>query len=284
MVTRHTAGAATAVPPVIQLPLAAGASAALVEVGPTLRVATLNMAHGRADGFHQFIQGSARIRANLDAIATLMVGQAPAVLAVQEADAASVWSGNFDHVRYLAEAAGLPWFSHGSHVKGMRLSYGAALLANAPMTAPLSVTFAPSPPTFAKGFLVATITPPGWSVGAVDVVSVHLDFARPAVRRRQVDALLRHLRERSNPLVIMGDFNCQWQPASSPLRRLARSLDLRAWQPESEDLVTFATTGRRLDWILVSPELRIVDQRILDDVVSDHRAVIADIAPAGGAH
>ena len=282
MVTRSTAGAAIATPPVVQLPGLNSPPPAAPADG-TLRVATLNLAHGRAAGFHQFIQGAARIRGNLDRIGALMQGESPTVLAVQEADAASVWSGNFDHVRHLAAAAGLTWLSHGSHVSGFRLSYGTALMARAPLSAPVSVTFAPSPPTFAKGFLVATMTPPGWPGGPIDVVSVHLDFARPAVRRRQVDTLIKNLRDRHNHLVIMGDFNCTWQPASSPLQRLAMALDLQAWRPEAKGLVTFPTTSRRLDWILVSRDLRIVNQRILADVVSDHRAVVADIAPAGGA-
>jgi endonuclease/exonuclease/phosphatase family metal-dependent hydrolase len=42
-------------------------------------------------------------------------------------------------------------------------------------------------------------------------------------------------------------------------------------------MVTFPKTGRRLDWILVSPQLEFADHRILDDPISDHYAVVAEI-------
>jgi hypothetical protein len=61
---------------------------------------------------------------------------------------------------------------------------------------------------------------------------------------------------------------------------------LKVHDPDSEHLNTFAFRGRRLDWILISPELEFVDYRTLPETLSDHQAVVATLrlAPiaAGG--
>ena len=54
-------------------------------------------------------------------------------------------------------------------------------------------------------------------------------------------------------------------------------LNLRAYAPEAKGLNTFPLFNRRLDWILISPELDFVDYRTLSDVVSDHRPVVATL-------
>jgi len=50
-----------------------------------------------------------------------------------------------------------------------------------------------------------------------------------------------------------------------------------AYAPEADDLVTFPSRERRLDWVLVSKEIAFVGHRVLADAVSDHRAVAADL-------
>jgi endonuclease/exonuclease/phosphatase family metal-dependent hydrolase len=42
-------------------------------------------------------------------------------------------------------------------------------------------------------------------------------------------------------------------------------------------MISFPSRGRRLDWILISPEFEFVEYRTLPDVISDHRAVVATL-------
>ena len=63
-----------------------------------LRVMTLNMAHGRGDSFHQLLQTTDTTMGNLDAIALMLNREQPDVIALQEADGPSFWSGNFNHI------------------------------------------------------------------------------------------------------------------------------------------------------------------------------------------
>lgn len=241
----------------------------------TLRVLTLNLAHGRGEGLHQSLQKREEIESHLNAAADVVQRERPDVVAMQEADGPSAWSGDFNHVEYLARRAGLGHFARGEHVKGLKLSYGTALASRGPLDNAVSVTFPPSPPTFSKGFTVGTVAWPGRPDFKVDVVSVHLDFLSKRVREKQVDKLAETITKRGRPVIVMGDFNCDWDDSGSSVRRLAEKLELRAYRPEAADMPSFPTFNKRLDWVLLSPSLEFVEYRTLDDAISDHRGVLA---------
>ena len=63
------------------------------------------------------------------------------------------------------------------------------------------------------------------------------------------------------------------------LRRLAYELGLQPHSPDSSELATYRLGRKkwRIDWILVSPQLRVKRYAVLPDRVSDHFAVLADI-------
>lgn len=239
-----------------------------------LRVMTINLAHGRADGFHQALRRTRTIKKNLDAVAFVIRRERPDVVALQEADGPCVWSGRFDHVAYVAEKAELASHMRGEHVRGLQLSYGTGLIGRIPFSDALSRTFAPSPPTFSKGFVVATVEHPKAPDG-IDVVSVHLDFARASVRDRQIGTLISTLKARGRPVVVMGDLNTEYS-AEGPIGRLATALNLDVHAPEGGEK-TFRFTDKRLDWVLVPKGWRFLEHRVLPDVVSDHQPVFVSI-------
>jgi len=259
----------------VALPLPPGADSAADRPAPTISVMTLNLAHGRGEGFHQTFQKRTTIEAHLDRVAEVLRRERPDVAAFQEADGPSVWSGNFNHVDYLAEAAEYPSRFRGEHVRGLGLSYGTAIVSRLPAAEAVSFTFAANPPTPSKGFVVARYSWPGPSGFEFDVASVHLDFSRASVRRTQVEKLAGELAKRGKPLVVLGDFNCGWPDQGSPVRALAERLGLKAYRPDGRDLATYPSTGRRLDWVLIAPPLEFVEYKVLPDAVSDHRAVVA---------
>jgi hypothetical protein len=73
-----------------------------------LTLLTLNIAHGRKDGRNQMLQRTVTILRNLDDITRLLAQTSPALVALEEADGPSFWSGKFDHVKYLAKQAEFP--------------------------------------------------------------------------------------------------------------------------------------------------------------------------------
>lgn len=242
----------------------------------SLTVMTLNVAHGRRDAFHQMFVAKDAIESNLDDIATVVRENAPDVFAIQEVDGPSLWSGNFNQVEHLAKATTQSHFFRGEHVGDMGLSYGTAIISSCPLGRCESVKFPKNNLTPSKGFVVTRMTWPGDADFTFDVVSVHLDFARATIRKQQTDVMAVKLIERMRPLIVMGDFNCQWIGEESTLRDFADSLKLSAHSP-NESMATFPATGDRLDWILVSPEFQITSQRMLDNNLSDHRALVAKI-------
>lgn len=246
-------------------------------MGPAMTVLSLNVAHGRNQSMNQLLVSTEQTRANLLRIAdTLQAAQAD-VVALQEADGPSLWSGSFDHVEFLRDHSGLTCTVLGRHSDSWIASYGTALGARYRLHRSTTVKFAATPPTTAKGFVMAEVL---WDAGEgpvpVTVVSVHLDFSRKSVRDKQVAVLLETLGAIDTPLVLMGDMNSYWDAQRSHVRQLAEGLELRAFEPETEGLGTYKSRdGKRLDWILISEELDFVDYRVLPDSVSDHLAVLA---------
>ena len=243
-----------------------------------LKVITLNIAHGRGEAFHQLLQNGAETRTNLDAIATLLKEQRPDIAALQEADGPSYWSGKIDHVEYLATQGSFAQYVRANHVDGYGLFYGTAFVSNLEMKHPEAITFEPELSMVPKGFVVATVTWPGEPCVELDVVSVHLDFSSELIRRKQAMALVDILRARDRPMVVMGDFNTRWDKDNSALHLIARELGLSPYKPEQTGLETFARLDHRLDWVLISPGFTFHSYEVIDDKVSDHRAVVAELA------
>lgn len=247
----------------------------------TLKVMTLNVAHGRKIG-HQLLKRTHKIKSNLKDIGAVFREEKPHIIALQEADAPSVWSGNFNHVSYLAEDADYAHWIQGDHVDGLRLTYGTAILSLLPLDNAFSATFKKVPLTFPKGYtLTRTYYPKSDSTYIeIDVISLHLDPIYPRVRRNQVREIAEKMSAFNVPLIIMGDFNCQWieKPRKgSAVHLLSELLDLQAYQPESPDLYTLRKFKKRYDWILISSHFEFVNHTILTDTLSDHNAVVAEI-------
>lgn len=204
------------------------------------------------------------------------------IAALQEADGPSAWSGNFDHVSTLAQLTELSTFYRGEHnpfgLGRFQLSSGTALLSHLPLHNLASHRFAMSWRD-TKGFVLGTARIPGWGGAEIDVASVHLDFLRPSIRRRQIRLLAEAVAERERPLVLLGDLNHCFKSEPRSMQLLTRELGLQAYAPTAP-LHTFPATQprRRLDWILISPELTFTRYETVPVPLSDHLAVVADVA------
>jgi len=246
----------------------------------TLKILTLNIAHGRNQAANQLFLDRQDIEQNLRAVAALFRDIGADVIALQEADGPSRWSGNFDHIEFLAREAGYPWHYRANHAESWLFSYGTALLSRLPVDETLQHTFKPSPPTLNKGFLLGRVN---WSengspgaVVPIDIVSVHLDYSRSSVRDGQIAELTEILKLRRNPMIIMGDFNSEWPAEDSVVRRFAENAGMSVYRQSADDLDTY-NSKYRFDWILLSSELAFVSYSVLPDKVSDHKVVLAEV-------
>ena len=236
---------------------------------------TLNLGHGRGTASHQALLKRPRIESNLDAVASMLRQTGADVVGLQEADGPSWWSGNFDHVAYLARRGEYPFRYRGAHRRIAQLDCGTALLSRHPLSDTQSGALWSGALRPAKGFVVATVPT---AAGEVDVVSVHIDFMTRAMRRKQLGRTATELHRRGRPVILLGDLNCTWR-GESTLVELATRLDLLPYEPESRALATFphGRPRRRIDWILVSRGIDYVGYEVLDAPLSDHRAVMAEL-------
>lgn len=242
-----------------------------MEASGSLQVMTLNVAHGRGTRATQFLTTSSQHRASLDAVGDLLASRQAHVVALQEVDGPSLPTGRFDHLSHLAERSGHAHALRGTHVQLPGLGYGASMLTSVPTQDAASHTFGRTPPTPSKGFVIAEVELDG---RPLDVVSVHLDFARSSAREHQVSELVHELRARDRPVVLMGDLNMGWEAPA--MQHLVEALSLHTVEAEAP-WVTFPSDGTRLDWILASRDLELHDVAVLDDVVSDHLAVVGTV-------
>jgi len=247
-----------------------------------LRLLTLNASHGRKTAWNQTLISKKRIYENLELIASLLKESNADIVALQEADAPSRWSGKFDHVDYLRNRTEYRCSLMGGHADTWLFTFGTALLSKTRMSDVESVSFPATPPTTTKGFVKAAIA---WDVQGkivlVTIVSVHLDFSRKSVRDKQIGILVEELKDVESHLIVMGDLNSRWDQKRSHVQQLSELLDLTAYEPQNDLLGTYKSTdGKRLDWILVSSDLRFFRYEVLPDIVSDHLAVYAELGLA----
>lgn len=251
-----------------------GSSPSGTHDGETLQVATLNIAHGRGGSLNQMLIGKSKIRRNIDTVASLLATQDIQLVALQELDVDSLWAGGFDHAASLMEGGRMDCAVLGLHAQTWLYRFGTGLLSEVRMTEPRVVDFEPTPPTTAKGLVSAMMNwRQGEEVKSVRIVSVHLDFSRKRVRKQQLADIIKAINESSVPIILMGDFNEQWRSEDSVVRHLVEEAGMKAYQAESEDLPTYKS--KRLDWILISPELEFVSYQVVGEEVSDHRMVTA---------
>ena len=246
-----------------------------------LRVFSLNVAHARRNVPVKPYLGRRKAQRNLADIAETLRLIAPDVVALQEVDGPSTWSGNFDHVAAIARQSGLVDHYRGDHnefgIGRFKMAAGTALLARQPLLDTASHRFSISWRD-TKGFVVAALEVPEWGGISIDVVSVHLDFLTPSVRRKQILRMVDELEHRQRPLVLLGDLNCCWQHEPRSMDLLVHHLGLQAHEPETL-VPTYPAhrPRRRIDWILASPELDFHGYHTVHAPLSDHLVLVADL-------
>lgn len=199
------------------------------------------------------------------------------VIALQEVDRDTYRTGRADLAAVAAGACGMAHvFGASRWYPGGR--YGNALLARGTITAH-AVTKLPKVPANQfwreqRTALEAEVSVDGCSVW---VANTHLSVPT-AQNEVQLDWLLRHLRGRPRPQIVLGDLN-------RPLSLVRTDAEQGGLQAVTHGPTFPATKPRRaIDHVLVSPELRVMSTEVRPTAMSDHAALIVDldwVEPAG---
>jgi endonuclease/exonuclease/phosphatase family metal-dependent hydrolase len=252
-----------------------------------MRVATFNILHGRSLTDDQVDEAT---------FAAAIHGLDVDVLALQEVDrnqprsrrldltaVAAEAMGARDH-RFVAALTGVPgatWVAATGEEQPDAATYGVALLSRYPVSAwqivRLPVLRAPSPMWF-RGRRLPTLVrdEPRVAVaaqvetpkGTISVANTHLSFV-PWWNGRQLRALVSALATAVRPLVLMGDLNMGSDRAAALTRMSAAGSHLTFPVDEPRE---------QLDHILFEGEVRAASSSAPRLALSDHRALVAELA------
>ena len=261
--------------------------------GKPMRVVTFNILSGRSMADEQVDVGRLS-----DAVASLDAD----VLALQEVDRNQPRSEYADLTAIAADAMGAPehrfvaalsgspgttWIAADGTEQPDAAAYGIALLSRHPVASWQVIRLPAVPvrvpmrfgdslrPTWVRDeprvAVAADIETPG---GCLSVVATHLSFLR-WWNRRQLRILLRALDGHRRPLLLVGDLNMEPAPAHAltGMRSLATHRTFPADQPREQ-----------IDHVLADGDLHAADSCAVRLPVSDHRALVVDLAPGNPGH
>ncbi|GAB2801753.1 endonuclease/exonuclease/phosphatase family protein [Dyella kyungheensis] len=190
------------------------------------------------------------------------------VIGLQEADAGSLRSGFLNQTRYLAEAAGMPFWSHQPNRPMARLAHSSNGLIS--RLEPSSVLDYPLPSRIpGRGALLARF---GEGDEALAVMIAHLSLSAPA-RARQLGFIAEVLQDFPHA-VLMGDLNTEVR--SPEMKHLFAKSSL---VPPDQSTPTFPSwkPRRALDHILTSEKIQLDKVWALPQAFSDHLPIAAEI-------
>lgn len=190
------------------------------------------------------------------------------VIGLQEADAGSLRSGFLNQTRYLAETAGMPFWSHQPNRPMARLAHSANGLIS--RLEPSIVLDYPLPSRIpGRGALLARF---GEGNDALAVMIAHLSLSAPA-RARQLAFIAEVLQDYPHA-ILMGDLNTDAN--SAEMRHLFAKCSLTA---PAQPTPTFPSwkPRRALDHILTSEAIHLDKLWALPQAFSDHLPLAAEI-------
>jgi endonuclease/exonuclease/phosphatase family metal-dependent hydrolase len=205
-------------------------------------------------------------QANLDHLATML--SEFDVIGLQEADAGSLRSGFLNQTKYLAHAAGLPFWSHQPNRPMARLAHSANGLIS--RFTPTEVLDYPLPGRIpGRGVMLARF---GEAHSALAVAVAHLSLG-PKARKHQLHFIAELLADLPH-VVLMGDLNTD---ADSPEMR--RLFSHTALLPPHRLTPTFPSwrPRRAIDHILTSADIRLDRVWTLPEAFSDHLPLAAQV-------
>jgi len=194
------------------------------------------------------------------------------VVGLQEVDGGGARSRYVIQTEYLAQLARFPyWYNQVNRRIGRVALHSNGLLSRLP---PTKVTSFALPGLPGRGAVLVRF---GTGDTALTLVILHLALGSLA-RSRQMDFIAEQIQDLSH-VIVMGDLNCS--PKSKELQRFLGRTGLMDPEPR---LRTFPSwrPKRKLDHILVSPDIEVTNVEVYDFVCSDHLPIGAEVHLPGG--
>ncbi len=255
----------------------------------TVRILTLNIAHGRGLSAYQGFVSARGIQRCLRRVAHLLKKVDADIVALQEVDEDSHWNQRIHLLDSLKEQTDYPHSYLGVHNRRsgkLPLAYGNGLLTKFPIAHAEHTAFGRAT-LGEKGFMCVELETPH---GILPVVNLHLDFRSRLRRIEQVEHLIGFLDDKKytdegtphlSP-VVCGDFNSRSGKPSDAVRHLFSYLQDQcayALLPMGRKSRTFPSLFplHGLDFVFVPPSYKVCSGEVLRSFVSDHRPVLVEL-------
>ncbi|NYH87607.1 endonuclease/exonuclease/phosphatase family protein [Actinopolymorpha rutila] len=249
------------------------------ELAAALRVVTYNVHHG----------ADTEDRLDLARTAAVLARSGADLIGLQEVDRHwSERSAFADQAEWLATALGmhvayaanLDLDPDGSDGAGQeRRQYGLAVLSRFPILSVLHELLPPGPGLEPRGLLAVDVdVDKDGGRERLRFVTTHLSEADPRARESEASRVADILGPAPRRTILTGDLNALPDaPETKPLTDVLAD----AWPAEGSDpghTIPVAVPDRRIDYVLVSPDLTAQRAWVLTDAdASDHLPVVADV-------
>jgi endonuclease/exonuclease/phosphatase family metal-dependent hydrolase len=208
---------------------------------------------------------------DLDAIAEVIKKENPDLVGLQEVDRFTKRSGNIDEAKILAEKTGMnfQFFKAIDHDGG---DYGVAILSKYPIANGSQLAL----PQVAKGeprvLSYAKIVLP--NKASFIFANTHLDATRPDSNRvAQMKSILAELEKKKEPIILVGDLNCEYK--AEPIALLDKQFK-RSCTASCAHTIPQDFPKKTIDYIaLKNADWNVSAYYVVPEVyASDHRPVI----------
>lgn len=217
---------------------------------------------------------------NIDALAQVIQAQQPDIVLLQEVSRGWVVNGSLDSLNWLARRLGMPYHHF---TPAADVLWGTAVLSRYPIRHAEDHPLPPRNLPLNRSFAYLEI-----EVGRSEplrVINTHFHHLESdsSIRRRQTETVLSFLGDRPlRRFILTGDLNAT--PTALEIEQLYRrgftDVVTAAGVSPEETFPSFAPV-RRLDYILVSPDLRASAVVIPRSTASDHLGIAATLLLAG---
>ncbi len=226
-----------------------------------LRVMTYNIHHGISAAGHM----------DLDAIASVIEESGAQIIGLQEVDKRFIRTLFRDQVKELAQKLNM-YYCFGETFNILGAEYGNAVLSKFPITSVNNLQ------------LDSTGEPRGIISAAVDVngkvinfLVTHLSLSKN-LRNVQIQQIKRYLDLLEDEVILVGDLNAT--PEQGEVMYIDRYLKNAVRDTARDRIGTYEDadgTQVQIDYIFISPEIRVKDVFVVNSPASDHLPLIADI-------
>lgn len=253
----------------------------------SIKLLTLNIAHGRGPIMHQGLVKQKTILKWLDKIVELLIDLKPDIVALQEIDQDSRWNGHLDLLEYLRVNASFDCAAYGMHNQyagKYRLNYGNAFLSQFPIVADEVIAF-DQKKIGSKGFLYCRCDTP---LGLLDFINLHLDFKSKRSRLIQCHEIKKFVlnkemdygvESRLTPFVL-GDFNAnvtnEQDAAKFLLEEISAHSHYRSYPVKAKTFPSYLPR-KAIDYIFVPDVFHVTHSEVVRRNVSDHRSVLVEL-------